>query len=385
MRILMVDDRLPDPAIGYGYPRAAAILDELLAQGHEIFLLPAETFRAPPRDEAARPARSGIALAGSLVEASRIAARADVLWVSRLSNLRWLRQCAPSWLAARKWLYDIESLDSPRNLLWLALGNQPAPGLALDLAREAAEFRGATAFTAASRLDAERLEPHGIAPIEIIGESLPCRPTPAPFPQRHGILFVGSFHNLQIPSPNFDAIRFFVNGVWPILAPRLGTHLTIAGHGAAQLRDFGLTPTDRLRLVDSCPDLAALYDSHRLLVAPTRFASGVPRKVAESLAHGLPAIVSDILAAQLARQAPDAAAMCHASAAATPADYVARITRLYQDEPLWQRHRAAGLAAIATYWSPEIFTRSITRALTRLTSPTPQPRHCERSEAIQVR
>jgi len=246
------------------------------------------------------------------------------------------------------------------------VGNHPFPGLMLDLAREAAEFRGAACFTAASRLDAERLEPHGITPIDIIGESLPCRPTPAPFSQRQGILFIGSFHNLQNLSPNLDAARFFVNEIWPILAPRLGTHLTIAGHGAAQLRNLGLAPTDRLRLIDSCPDLAPLYDSHRLLVAPTRFASGVPRKVAESLAHGLPAIVSDILAAQLARQAPNAAAMFHASAAATPAAYVDQITRLYQDEPLWHHRRAAGLAAIAAYWSPASFSQSITSALTRL-------------------
>jgi glycosyltransferase involved in cell wall biosynthesis len=366
MRILMVDDRVPDPAIGYGYTRAAAILDELRAKGHEISLLPAELFRSPQLRAAPPAVRTGITVVNSVAEAGCIAQRADALWISRLSNLRWLRLRAPALLDIRPWLYDIESLDSARNLLWLALGNQPFPGLMLDLAREAAEFRGASCFTAAARLDADRLAPHDIKPIEIIGESLPCRPTPAPFSQRQGILFVGSFHNLQNLSPNFDAIRFFVNDIWPILAPRLGTHLTIAGHGAGQLRDLGLTPTSRLRLIDSCPDLAALYDLHRLLVAPTRFASGVPRKVAESLAYGLPAIVSDVLAAQLARQAPDAAAMFEASAAATPAEYVDRITRLYQDEPLWRHRRDAGLAAIAAHWNPAVFGQSISRALARL-------------------
>jgi len=56
----------------------------------------------------------------------------------------------------------------------------------------------------------------------------------------------------------------------------------------------------RVTLRGPVTDLTPLYDSHRVFVAPTRFAAGVPYKVHEAASFGLPVVATDLLRRQLA-------------------------------------------------------------------------------------
>jgi hypothetical protein len=40
MRILIVDDRVPDPHFGAGFPRAYRLLISLLQLGHQVYFFP---------------------------------------------------------------------------------------------------------------------------------------------------------------------------------------------------------------------------------------------------------------------------------------------------------------------------------------------------------
>ena len=54
-----------------------------------------------------------------------------------------------------------------------------------------------------------------------------------------------------------------------------------------------------MNLLGHVGDLVPLYESHRIFVAATRFATGIPWKVHEAMAHGIPCIISKLLADQL--------------------------------------------------------------------------------------
>ena len=151
MRLLMIDDRLPEPKLGYGYCRSYKILETLLAEAHSVSFLP--TASSEP------PASSGLDVQAleSLEHAGRLAPDLDAVWISRLSNLRVVQRHCPELLTAKRWLYDCEALHSTRNTLWLSLGNEPLSSQVFDVNAESLLWRGADVKIAASRKDALEL------------------------------------------------------------------------------------------------------------------------------------------------------------------------------------------------------------------------------------
>jgi glycosyltransferase involved in cell wall biosynthesis len=83
-------------------------------------------------------------------------------------------------------------------------------------------------------------------------------------------------------------------------------------------------------------------------VAPHRFAAGVPLKVIEAMAHGLPCVVSELLARQLG-----ATADVHLLVASDVESFAAATIRLYTDEALWSTVQRGGLQFIAERFDPE--------------------------------
>jgi glycosyltransferase involved in cell wall biosynthesis len=149
----------------------------------------------------------------------------------------------------------------------------------------------------------------------------------------------------EAQSPNHDALTWFVREVLPVVEQSLGweTRLTVAGYvaPAVSLQAFRDHPHITLRgMVD---DVAPLYDAHRICIAPTRYAAGVPYKVHEAASYGLPLVVSTLLAGQLGWR--DGCELL-AVDAADPAEFARRIVALYRDPALWQTLRENALKRI---------------------------------------
>jgi glycosyltransferase involved in cell wall biosynthesis len=105
-------------------------------------------------------------------------------------------------------------------------------------------------------------------------------------------------------------------------------------------------------------DLAPLYAQSRVFIAPTRYAAGIPMKVQESAAHGLPAAVTPLLARQLGWADGEAVTIGES------ADGFARACqRLYEDAALWETVRAGALARIAAECEPAAFSAKVAAAL----------------------
>jgi glycosyltransferase involved in cell wall biosynthesis len=91
------------------------------------------------------------------------------------------------------------------------------------------------------------------------------------------------------------------------------------------------------------PDMAPLYDAHRVFVAPTRYAAGTPYKVHEAASYGLPIVASDLLCRQTGWE--DGRELL--AAPTTDAKrFAEQIIALYGDRVRWQRIRDAALARL---------------------------------------
>ena len=91
-----------------------------------------------------------------------------------------------------------------------------------------------------------------------------------------------------------------------------------------------------------------------MFIAPTRFAAGIPHKIHEAAANGLPSVTTSLLAQQLGWK--DSKELLVGD---TPEAYAAQCIKLYQDEKLWQDVRDAGLAAIVEDCSQETFRKNL--------------------------
>jgi glycosyltransferase involved in cell wall biosynthesis len=120
---------------------------------------------------------------------------------------------------------------------------------------------------------------------------------------------------------------------------------------------------DGVEVHGAVEDLELWYNRCRVFVAPTRFSAGIPIKVLDAAAHGVPSVITDELARQL-KWTPDQD-MCMAGDASGSRSeaFIQQIERLYTDEAVWNRVRQGGLERIRKEHSFEAMRRGIQLAL----------------------
>ena len=173
---------------------------------------------------------------------------------------------------------------------------------------------------------------------------VPGHAVPGP-EQRSGLLFVGGFWH----TPNGDAAIWFVEQVWPIVrreAP--DQRLSIVGSNPTD-EVLALNASPGVDVLGYVPDLAPLFDRHRLSIAPLRFGAGMKGKVGQSLIHGLPVVATTIGAEGMGLQHAE-----HILVADEEEAFAAHVLRLLRDDELWRRLSASGRALIASTLSRDV-------------------------------
>ena len=195
---------------------------------------------------------------------------------------------------------------------------------------------------------------HGIERVEILGHSIEPDPGGTPFDAREGFLFVGAVY--EEASPNGDSLIWFLTEIFPRIRERLGgVPLTIAGvNRSKRIRELA---GPGVRILGHLPTLKDLYGRSKVFVAPTRYGAGIPHKVHEAAAHGLPVVATPLLAGQLGWTCEELAI---AEDAATFAD---RCIETYTDSEKWTTLREAALERVRRECAPEAFEANVREIL----------------------
>jgi glycosyltransferase involved in cell wall biosynthesis len=286
----------------------------------------------------------------------------DVMMVARPHNMAPFKAAMaehPAWFSGVRIVYDAEALFCLRKHAYQELIGDPWPPerLAEEVAAEVALTRGADVVFSVSPHERAQFEKFGVRDARLLIHTTEMNPGPRPFAERRDILFVGTMH--AHPSPNSDSLVWFVNEVFPRIRAELSdVRLTIAGPN--KTREVAALASDAVRVVGMVPDLNPLFDASRLFIAPTRYSAGVPIKVCEASARGIPSVTSDLVASQLGWQSGHGLL----SAPTTDPDAFARqCVALYTDEALWNRIRRDALTLVAELCSRRTFAETLRSAL----------------------
>lgn len=161
---------------------------------------------------------------------------------------------------------------------------------------------------------------------------------------RRGLLFVGGFRH----PPNVDAAMWLADEILPrIRAARPDIGLSLVGSDATP-GVLALGEREGITVHGHVPDLEPVLDAHRLSVAPLRYGAGVKGKVNQALAHGLP-----VVATRCAVEGMDLRDGVDALVADDADGFAAAVLAAYDDEALWNRLCAGGLANTERAFSPE--------------------------------
>jgi O-antigen biosynthesis protein len=159
-------------------------------------------------------------------------------------------------------------------------------------------------------------------------------------------------------SPNADAVAYFLQSVFPDIRRRVDCSLYVVGaQPQPGLFAHRATFSEGVIFTGFVEDLAPVYDRARVFVAPHRFAAGTPHKVIEAMAHGVPCVVSKLLADQLEVRDGEEALV------GADAEQLAEcVTRLYRDRRLWRRVQQGGLRFVERY-DPDAMREKLSKIL----------------------
>jgi glycosyltransferase involved in cell wall biosynthesis len=287
----------------------------------------------------------------------------DAIVVCRPHNMRRFVEIGgtePALRGAARLIYDAEAIAATRDILRGECAGTPlSPAASKTLLEdEMALARRADVVLSVCAAEQRVFMQHGVPNVQVLGHALTAAPTPAPFESRREILFVGAVHENR--TPNADGLRWFAEAILPRIRRALGTPIRLQVVGENRVAAIAELDGVAFDLIGSVENLRPHYDAARVVVAPTRFGAGIPHKVVQAAAHGVPVVATDLLARQLGWTAGrDLLAAADAEA------FAAACVRLFRDKALWEGVRAAALDRVREDCAPERFATAVAGLLRR--------------------
>ncbi|MGH7212906.1 MAG: glycosyltransferase, partial [Acetobacteraceae bacterium] len=288
-RVLFIEDQIPLRRLGQGFVRSNDIVAALAASGLQVTVYPLHPARIDPAAIYADMGETvevmherGLDELEAFLKARR--GYDDTIWIARTHNLDRvkpiLERGGTDVVGGVRIVLDTEAIAAVREAGRREVMGEPPLDVDAAMAEEFAAAWFCQAVVAVSEAEAARLRALGFTDVAVLGHACAPTPTPRVFEERAGMLFVGAL--AAEGSPNHDALLWFVDAVLPLIEADLGyeTRLTVVGHvGDVDLSRLEEHP--RVTLRREVADLTPVYDRHRVFVAPTRFAAGIPYKVHE--------------------------------------------------------------------------------------------------------
>lgn len=360
--VLVIDDRVPHPSLGAGYPRCSNFLNELCKMDLNVSFYPLlypqeswdQTYTTLSKTIEVILGRGQDGLQPFLAQRSNYY---QFVVVSRVHNMEFFNNVLnlyPNLIVDARIIYDAEAVSSPRDILQKEIfGEVISPDKQRELIdKELNQARRATKIVAVSASEAKLFQDHGYRNTLVLGHSIASSPGEKSYQERSGMLFVGALRDEG--SPNVDSLLWFLINVLPLVEEAIpGIVLHVVGDNSAP--SLAATQKNNVIFTGRVDSIDEMYNSSRLFIAPTRFAAGIPHKVHEAAAKGLPSVTSALLARQLGWT--DGEELLVADEAR---DFADQCIKLYQDSELWKRISDAGLTAIVRDCSQETFRSALT-------------------------
>ena len=353
--LLVVDDRVPAPEFGAGYPRMFSILNGLAGLGYRVTFFP---MIDPQRVE---PCASVLEKRGIEVICARgdqkprfesfYAERKrayDAVLISRPHNMALAADTIKALNERQKIVYDAEGLFAVRDALHLkTLGYDMPDEVVEEMVREEIETatRSADLIIAVSEGDRRTIKRYTGKPVITLGYVVDIQPTSNGFDDREDLLFVGAF--LSPHSPNEDAVHYFAKDIFPRVHRELGAKFWIVGTN--NVKSVWNLSGDNIIVTGRVDRVSDYYDRCRTFVVPTRFESGIPLKMFECMSFGLPAVVTPLIAEQM--QLDDDTVLLGGDAD----QFAENVIRCYRDADLWKKLRRNGFRYIQKYCSKSAY------------------------------
>jgi O-antigen biosynthesis protein len=363
-RLLMIEDRIPRTSLGAGFPRSGRILRELAAAGLLVTFFPATSQIEEWRDvRATVPPEVEVMLGFGIDKIKNFLEERSgfygAILVCRPHNMRTFLEVArrrPELTEGTTLIYDAEAIFAARDILEMRLrGNPPEKAMVEEmLAEEASLAQAASLVLSVSTREASEFRRLGVDNVEVLGHILEPTPGLERFETRRGLLFVGRLEDEG--SPNVDGLGWFVQDILPLVRKTLEQDVSLIAAGADGAPSVSRLKRRGTTFLGTVEDLSPVYNASRVFIAPTRFAAGIPLKVYEAAAHGVPSVVTPLLAEQLG--------WCNEEDLLVGGDaqeFAAQCVRLYRDEALWTRLRKNALNRIREDCSPVRFRQTISR------------------------
>lgn len=173
------------------------------------------------------------------------------------------------------------------------------------------------------------------------------------FAERSDIAFLGGFGH----PPNKAAVLFFVNHVMPILQHQL-PEAKFRIYGSNVPEDIEKLQSANVIIEGYIEDVADVYNSCRVFVAPLLAGAGIKGKVIDALAHGTPSVLTPIAA--------EGTPLRHGlevMIAETAQEWADAVTRLYTEQALWEKMSAAACEFARQHYSFENGRKLMLKAL----------------------
>jgi len=362
-RILFIDDRIPDYHLGSGYPRTHRMLLMLVEMGYKITFFPMLLQGNVP--EISHPLQSlGVeviyANPGKKIDINTfLSSRPNyyhLAYVSRPHNLRDSIKHFKKHSINTRIIYDAEAIFSLRDIAFSELNGKPLTKSAKKsmILKEVSLLNKADVITSISKKEMEVLTNFGVPSVHLLGYFIEPTPSPATFEERKDILFVGGI--LGCPSPNEDAVRYFIAQILPLVRQEVDCEFYVVGTN--KVKAIWDLASDYVHIVGKVNDLADYYNRCRLFVVPTRYSAGISLKLLEASANGLPAVVTPLTAEQIGWQ--DNRDFLVGD---DQTDFARKVVELYMNRDLFYKIRQNALNRIREDCSLDLFRKNLENIL----------------------
>jgi glycosyltransferase involved in cell wall biosynthesis len=363
-RALVIDAHLPAAGRDAGSNAILSHIRALQQLGYAVSVAPADAMARPDPDAVTALREAGVACCAAPFYASvedvlcGQAGCIDVVYLHRAGIASRYLGLARRHLPNARILFSVADLHHLRLERQAAVEQRPellAASRRVRLEECVAAWQADAVLTHSAEEAAllRKLVPE--ANVHRVPWAVPTRAASVRFADRHGVVFVGSYAH----EPNVDAACWLVEAVMPLVwlhDPDIACLLAGTGMPPA-VRRLERLGAEVLGAVD---DIGAVFDRVRLSAAPLRYGAGVKGKVLDSLASGVPCVMTPVAAEGIGLP-PSLRALVAGDAAGL----AALILRLHGDAEAHRKAARAGRALVAKCHNEAMVVAALEAAIGR--------------------